>query len=169
MLAAGAASNVAVSDVERLPFCDAAFDAALALMMLYHVPDQRAAAAELRRVVRPGGMLVATTASQYNQSELRDLIERVIGGGWTWQRPSTTSFHLEGGADVLGSAFETVEVVDAPERRIFITDPDAMADYVASASEHFERTLPPAGDGPRSSTRFEPRPPKPSLPTGLSS
>lgn len=44
---------------------------------------------------------------------------------------------------MLGTAFDSVEVISAPERRIFITDADAMADYVASASEHFGRTLPP--------------------------
>lgn len=133
---------VAAGDVQGLPFPDGAFDAAVALMMLYHVPDQEAAAAELRRVVRPGGVVVATTASAGNQAELRELVEGAVGGGWTWLRPSSTSFHLEGGAAVLGSAFESVKCIEAPERRIFVTDEDAMADYVASSGDHFDRTLP---------------------------
>lgn len=133
---------VAVGDVQRLPFPDGAFDAAVALMMMYHVPDQKAAAGELRRVVRPGGLVVATTASRDNQSELRTLVEDAVGGGWTWQRPSATSFHLEGGAAVFRQAFETVERIDAPARRIFITDAGAMADYVASSGDHHARTLP---------------------------
>lgn len=134
---------VAAGDVQRLPFADDAFDAAVALMMLYHVPDQRAAAIELRRVVRPGGVVVATTASTDNQAELRALVEGIVGGAWTWMRPSVTSFHLEGGSEVLASAFDTVERIDAPARRIFITDADAMADYIASSGDHFGRTLPP--------------------------
>lgn len=46
--------------MQRPPFGDGTFDIAAALMMLYHVPDRVAAAAELRRVVRPGGVLVVT-------------------------------------------------------------------------------------------------------------
>jgi SAM-dependent methyltransferase len=134
---------VTVGDVQRLPFPADAFDAAAAFMMLYHVADQRAAAAELRRVVRRGGRVVATTARRDNQAELRVIVEAAVGGGWTWMRPSATSFHLEGAAAVLGSAFDSVEVVYAPDRRFFITDPDAMADYIASSGDHFGRTLPP--------------------------
>ena len=134
---------VAAGDVQRLPFPDGVFDAAAAFMMLYHVPDQAAAAAELRRVVRPGGVVVATTAATDNQAELRALVEGAVGRGWTWMRPSATSFHLEGGAATLGHAFDSVECVKAPERRIFITDADAMADYVASSGDHFGPTLPP--------------------------
>ena len=134
---------VAVGDVQRLPFGDETFDAAAAFMMLYHVPDQEAAVTELRRVVRPGGVVVATTASTENQAELRALVEGAVGQGWSWNRPSATSFHLEGAADVLGTAFESIELVRAPERRIFITDAEAMADYVASSGDHFDRTLPP--------------------------
>ena len=140
--------QTAVGDVQHLPFPDGAFDAAAAFMMLYHVPEQEVAAAELRRVVRPGGLLVATTASRDNQAELRALVEDAVGGGWTWNRPSATSFHLEGGRSVLATAFETVELVEAPERRIFITDADAMADYIASSGDHFGRTLPPGRSWP---------------------
>lgn len=132
-----------VGDVQRLPFATGTFDGAVALMMLYHVPDQAAAAAELRRVVRPGGVVVATTASADNQPELRAIVEGTVGGGWTWMRPSTASFHLENGAEPLHTAFEHVERVDAPVRRIHIEDPGAAADYVASTGDHFGPTLPP--------------------------
>jgi ubiquinone/menaquinone biosynthesis C-methylase UbiE len=42
---------------DRLPFEDASFDAAVAVLVLCSVPSQPAALAELRRVVRPGGEL----------------------------------------------------------------------------------------------------------------
>ena len=132
-----------VGDVQSLPFGDGAFDAAAALMMLYHVPNQRVAASELRRVVRPGGQFVATTASAENQSELRAIVENAVGSGWTWLRPSDASFHLEGAAEVLSTAFDSVEVIEAPTRKVFITDSGAMADYIASSSDHFAKTLPP--------------------------
>jgi SAM-dependent methyltransferase len=142
MLRTAGHGRVVAGDVQRLPFAAGTFDAAAAFMMLYHVPDQRRAVAELRRVVRAGGGVVATTAARENQVELRTIAENAVGGGWTWKRPSATSFHLEGGAEVLATAFSTVEQVEAPERRIFLTDPDAVAAYVASSADHVERTLP---------------------------
>ena len=111
--------------------------------MLYHVPNLQAAAAELRRVVKPGGVVVATTASKASQAELRVLVEQTVGGEWTWNRPSAATFNLEGAAEVLATAFGSVDVVHAPGRRIYITDADAMADYVGSVRETYERTLPP--------------------------
>ena len=48
----------AVADAEHLPLRTGGVDVALCLHMLYHVPDIPRAAAELRRVTRPGGTLV---------------------------------------------------------------------------------------------------------------
>ena len=44
---------------EELPFPDSRFDAALAQLVLHFVSDPAAAARELRRVVRPGGIVGA--------------------------------------------------------------------------------------------------------------
>jgi SAM-dependent methyltransferase len=45
------------ADAEALPFADGAFDAALAAFVVNHLPRPDDAAAELRRVVAPGGRL----------------------------------------------------------------------------------------------------------------
>ena len=50
-----------VQDVQHLLAPDAAYDVVLALWMLYHVPDLDRGLGELRRVLRPGGRLVAVT------------------------------------------------------------------------------------------------------------
>jgi SAM-dependent methyltransferase len=57
--ARAAAVDVTVVDglADALPADDGAFDAAVASLVLCSVPDQAAALAELRRVVRPGGEL----------------------------------------------------------------------------------------------------------------
>src|SRR5262245_16752674 len=46
---------LAVADVQSLPLPGASCDVALAMHMLYHVPDIERAAGELRRVLRAGG------------------------------------------------------------------------------------------------------------------
>lgn len=48
-----------VGDAQALAFDTASFDAACACLVLNFIPDQRAALAEMRRVVRPGGTVAA--------------------------------------------------------------------------------------------------------------
>ena len=45
-------------DAQRLPYDDAAFDAAYLVAVLGEIPDQDAALRELARVLKPGGRLV---------------------------------------------------------------------------------------------------------------
>src|SRR3954468_12612441 len=45
-------------DAEALPFADESFDLVLGHAVLHHLPDLRAAFAEFRRVLRPGGSVV---------------------------------------------------------------------------------------------------------------
>ena len=58
-------------DVQDLPFGDEAFDVVAALWMLYHVPDVDRALAEVRRVLRPGGLFVAVTNGDGHLADLR--------------------------------------------------------------------------------------------------
>jgi SAM-dependent methyltransferase len=58
MVAAAAAARadqgLVVGDAQALPFADQTADVALCMHALYHVPDQEAAVAEVRRVVQRG-------------------------------------------------------------------------------------------------------------------
>jgi SAM-dependent methyltransferase len=65
MLEAGEATGgtfpgCVTGDATRLPFADGAFDRVIASEVLEHVPDDRAAIAELVRVLRPGGTVAVT-------------------------------------------------------------------------------------------------------------
>jgi SAM-dependent methyltransferase len=51
--------DVRLGRAEEIPFDDARFDRAMAQLVLHFVSDPSLAAAELRRVVRPGGMIAA--------------------------------------------------------------------------------------------------------------
>lgn len=51
--------QVVRADAQRLPMADRSLDLVTALDVLEHLPDDRRAAAEIHRVLRPGGVLVA--------------------------------------------------------------------------------------------------------------
>ena len=52
-----------VTDAQALPLASGSFDVGLMMHMLYHVPDRAKALAEIRRVVRPGGVALVLTNS----------------------------------------------------------------------------------------------------------
>jgi ubiquinone/menaquinone biosynthesis C-methylase UbiE len=58
---------------ERLPFADASFDCVFCIETLEHVDDERAALAEIRRVLRPGGALLLTIPNKWYPFETHGL------------------------------------------------------------------------------------------------
>ena len=131
----GATNALACADAQHLPFGNDTFDVVLAPHMLYHVPDRAAAAHELRRVLRPGGVCVASTNSELAMQQLVGLVEGVVGNGWRWMRSSFVAFSLENGAEQMRTAFDDVETHAAPSSTYPIDDPGLVADYVASLAD----------------------------------
>ncbi|MCF8570087.1 methyltransferase domain-containing protein [Gordonia sp. HY002] len=74
-------------DGERLPFDDDSFDSALSTFTLCTIPDLDAALAELRRVVRPGGVFAFLEHGTAPDSNVRkwqrrlEPIQKRLGGG----------------------------------------------------------------------------------------
>jgi SAM-dependent methyltransferase len=70
MLALARVANPGVplqrADLQKLPFPDAAFDVVLSIEVLRYLPDPAPALREMARVLRPGGVLVATAAPLLN-------------------------------------------------------------------------------------------------------
>lgn len=89
--------DVVVKPGERWPFPDAGFDSVLCTQVLEHAEDPDLTLAECARVLRPGGLLLATVPFLFNGHDLpRDY------GRWTGP----------GLARQLGAAFEPVETAD---------------------------------------------------------
>jgi ubiquinone/menaquinone biosynthesis C-methylase UbiE len=53
-------------DIERLPFADGSFDAVLLAGVLHHLPERAKCAAEIKRILRPGGRFVAFDPNRMN-------------------------------------------------------------------------------------------------------
>jgi SAM-dependent methyltransferase len=146
MLRSAGHREVVNADVVALPVRDASFDIVLAPHMLYHVADRAQAIRELRRVLIPGGRLVAVTNGAQHLRSLRDAIELAAGGGqpgWRLPSPATDGFSAANAADQLGTAFGLVTCVrpdvTAP---VIITDAGVAADYVASLAALYADVAP---------------------------
>lgn len=72
--------EVVEGDAQRLPFDDGSFDAAVVSQVLCSIPDPGRALAELRRVLRPGGILKFYEHVRAEEPELAARQER-------WARP----------------------------------------------------------------------------------
>ncbi|GAA2370443.1 hypothetical protein GCM10010404_26590 [Nonomuraea africana] len=110
-----------MGEATALPFASGSFGAAVAVNMLYHLPDPLSALREARRVLARGGVFVAATPSRADSPELAEV----------W-RPALTTFDAEEAPELVAAVFERVEVErwDAP----LITLPDAatVRDYLVA-------------------------------------
>jgi SAM-dependent methyltransferase len=112
-----------IADVQDLPFANGDFDLVVAAWMLYHMPDLDRGLAEIARVLRPGGTLVAATNSRFHLHELREL----VGSG-----PSTLKFAREDGEEHLRPHFSTIDRIDV-DGVLELTDRASVEDYVEAS------------------------------------
>ena len=122
-----------VSDIQELPFPDDSFDAVAALWMLYHVPDLDRGLAEVARVLRPGGTLVAVTNGDRHVAELRE----EAGGSAV-----ITQFSTQNGEEALARHFDDVRRLDVHPVAVF-EDHDSAVAYLLSSHEDVAWDLPP--------------------------
>ncbi len=112
--------QAAVGDATQLPFRAAGFGSAVASHVLHLVPDWKLAVAEITRVVRPGGVLVASRGSH-------------LTGGWRDQ--VSRRFFQEAGNPPWPPGMDRIEELDAEMESIgavVMPFPDLMRDEVAS-------------------------------------
>lgn len=124
----------AVCDAASLPYRSGRFDAVTANHMLYHVPERRRALREIRRVLRPGGRLFATTNGESHMEVVHEIMATVHGGDLS----TSSGFRLENGRQQLARAFEAVEVVRFDED-LRVTEVEPLVRYALSREE-FEDT-----------------------------
>jgi ubiquinone/menaquinone biosynthesis C-methylase UbiE len=98
------------ADAQRLPLREDSADVGLAMHMLYHVPDIRAAIRELRRIVKPGGMVLASTNSAGTMAEVQSLLDATVSGllGRPVRAMPELGFTTENGSALLEEAFSGV-------------------------------------------------------------
>jgi SAM-dependent methyltransferase len=125
------AAILVAGDAAAVPLRDEASGLTLAMHMLYHAPDPRAAVRELRRITRRGGQVLVVLNGQDHLRELHDLaraaLQEITGG----EPLPSPRLHLDAGMRLLASEFTSVTRHDfTSELRIPATGP--VANYVRS-------------------------------------
>lgn len=100
-------THLVQADAMRLPLASSTFDLLVAMDMLEHLPDDRAALCEFHRVLKPGGRLFATVPAYphlWSEHDLalmhhrrylrREMAERVASAGFRLEKLSHTMMML---------------------------------------------------------------------------
>ena len=117
----------AMVDIQDIPYEDNSFDAVIANMMLYHVPDLHKGLAEVRRVLKPGGTFYCanygeTSIAQYLCTLLQDfeLVAKL-----------NKNFTLQNGSVILQQHFDSVQRLDRDDA-LAVTEIEDIVDYLYS-------------------------------------
>jgi SAM-dependent methyltransferase len=129
MLRTAGGGALVAGDAAALPLRTDSVDVALAMHMLYHVPDPATAVRELRRVTRPGGRVLVVLNGAGHLHELHALLHR----------PDPRHLDLDAGESLLAAEFASVTREDL---RGELDVPDA------TAIEAYARSLPTAAAPP---------------------
>ena len=119
MLAAGFGPRLR-GEAVHLPFGNGSIGSVAALYMLYHLPDPVRAIAESLRVLRQGGIFVASTPSRYDDPELETVLPR----------SARMTFDAESGPALVEGIFANVEVEPWDVAGVHLPDRNAVALYL---------------------------------------
>lgn len=125
-----------VGDVQELQFSNESFDLVMANFMLYHVPDINKALQELKRVLKPGGKLMAATNSELSMGTLWEIHmgcqrKAAIPEDIVIRSVPNVCFSLENGSDFLRPHFQWFELKVLYDVLKF-TESQPLMDYYSS-------------------------------------
>ena len=118
-----------VVDIQAIPYPDQSFDAVIANMMLYHVPDLGKGLSEVRRVLKDGGVFYCAT---YGENGMMEYIGNLFSG-YDVRTAANANFTLQNGKEKLSPFFPEVDR-DLYEDALLVTDVEDLVDYIFSLS-----------------------------------
>jgi len=116
-------------DAQSIPYPAETFDAVIANHMLYHVPDQKKALSEIRRILKADGRLFAATVGDRHLNEIGAWLSRATMKN---DLPRFTDpFLLENGLEQLQEFFSNVEM-SRYDDNLRVTEVEPILAYVRS-------------------------------------
>ncbi|HSV86536.1 MAG TPA: class I SAM-dependent methyltransferase [Levilinea sp.] len=119
-----------VADIQDAPLMAGQFDVVMANHMLYRVPDLERAIHSIHRVMKPGGVLFATTNGLRHMYNVFELIQQVAPS----IRPDTRAaerFGLHNAPQKLAPAFSHTNVTVYPDF-LWVTETEPLMQYIRS-------------------------------------
>lgn len=114
-------------DIQDIPYPEATFDAVIANMMLYHVPNLGRGLSEVRRVLKPGGRFYCAIYGENGiLPYLCSLFDLPLADNGL-----NHAFTLQNGAQTLLRHFEHVDRHDYSDS-LAVTDVEDLVDYIYS-------------------------------------
>ena len=126
----------AIGDEELLPFADEAFDTVLAPLALHRVNDLPGTLVQIRRLLRPGGLFLASLPAEETLCELREVLleaEAAATGGAALRVPPFADVQTLG--NLLPRAGFTMPVADIDRRQLVFDSVGALLQTLALAGE----------------------------------
>lgn len=127
-------------DAQAIPYEDNNFDIVIANHLLYHVPDRQKAFSEIRRVLKSGGVLYASTIGKKHLIELKELLQQYDPNIIISNSDFSQEFGLETGLAQLSLWFNTVDTIRY-EDSLVITEIAPLIDYVLSTTGNTNQIL----------------------------
>lgn len=122
-------------DAQSIPFEDETFDAVIANHMLYHVPDRPKAIAEIKRVLKPNGRLIATTVGENHMKQAMEWYARLSRGEYVSM--ASLSFTLENGLEQLKPFFAKVRLARYQDD-LHVTELEPIVAYIRSGISFYD-------------------------------
>lgn len=118
-----------VLDIQQIPYENDSFDVVIANMMLYHVPNIRKGLAEVRRVLKCGGVFYCAT---YGEHGIIEYLSKILSE-YGVENKINKNFTLQNGHEILATTFSTIEKKEYIDS-LAVTNIDDMVEYIYSLS-----------------------------------
>jgi ubiquinone/menaquinone biosynthesis C-methylase UbiE len=130
LMPTGRAFKFEKMDAQSISYEDKVFDVVIANHMLYHVPDRAKALAEIKRVLKDDGTLIATTVGEKHMREMYTWLKRINLNSRADM--FANPFKLENGSDEIKKFFSKVEKIQYLDN-LQVTEVDPLINYIRSS------------------------------------
>lgn len=138
----GSDFNCIVADAEKIPFKDAYFDSIIANHVLFYLNDLNQGLKEIRRVLKPNGVLYCSTYGSRHMKEITDIVQNFYSRVNLSNHSLYDVFGLENGESVLKNYFTSVQRMDYQDS-LEITESKPLIDYIMSCHGNQNEILGP--------------------------